>query len=310
MSDPQLLCIMGPTASGKTPLALEIAERFPCEIISVDSALVYRGMDIGTAKPEQVIRERIPHHLIDIADPKDVYSAGQFRRDALAAIAEIREKNKLPILVGGTMMYFRILQKGLADLPVANKEIRAGLQEQAIQQGWEALHQQLFKIDPIAATRIHVNDAQRIQRALEVFMLTGKSITTWQESATAPLAGFDVRSIAITPRERSVLHQRIEQRFHRMLEQGFLEEVESLYARGDLSIELPSIRSVGYRQAWDYLASQCSFDEMVDKSIFATRQLAKRQLTWLRSWPSLTWYDTDSPHYLNKVLEFVKEMLS
>lgn len=303
MSLSSILCIMGPTAAGKTPLAIELAKRLPCEIISVDSAMVYKGMNIGTAKPESEILQQIPHHLIDIADPKDSYSAGQFRRDALKCIDAIHAKGKLPLLVGGTMMYFRILHQGLAELPTANAEVRAQLQHRAEQIGWEGLHAELATIDPQAAMRIHQRDTQRIQRALEVYMLTGKNISTWQQEETSALSHYHIDNIALAPTDRATLHQRIEVRFHQMMEQGFIKEVEALFSRGDLNADLPSIRSVGYRQAWAYLEGKLTLSEMTEKSIIATRQLAKRQLTWLRSWPKITWLDIESTDYLEKAYQ-------
>lgn len=282
-----IICLMGPTASGKTPLAIELVQRYPFEIISVDSAMVYRGMNIGTAKPTADVLQLAPHRLIDLIDPSETYSAGQFCTDALREIESIHANHKIPLLVGGTMMYFRALQNGLAPLPKADAAIREVLQSRADQQGWATLHQELSQIDPVAAARINPNDSQRIQRALEVFQLTGKTMSAWQAEHTTPLASVNIINVALMPNDRAFLHERIAQRFDAMLADGFIDEVQQLYLRGNLHPDLPSIRSVGYRQAWDYLAGITSYDEMRDQAIAATRQLAKRQMTWLRSWGAL-----------------------
>lgn len=292
MQKKQIICLMGPTAAGKTPLAIELVQRLPCDIVSVDSAMVYRGMDIGTAKPDVQTLKIAPHRLIDIRDPLYAYSAGQFREDALQEIENSLAQGRIPLLVGGTMLYFRVLQQGIANLPRADAALRATLEERAAKEGWESLHQELAKIDSKAALRIHPNDSQRIQRALEVYQLSGRTMTEWQETETNPLQQYSLLNFAIAPSERAILHQRIEQRFDQMLKEGFIEEVEQLYHRGDLSADLPSIRSVGYRQVWDYLAGQVSKSEMREKAIAATRQLAKRQLTWLRSWPDVHWLES------------------
>ena len=292
MQKKQIICLMGPTAAGKTPLAIELVQRLPCDIVSVDSAMVYRGMDIGTAKPDIQTLKIAPHRLIDIRDPLDAYSAGQFREDALQEIENSLAQGRIPLLVGGTMLYFRVLQQGIANLPRADAALRATLEERAAKEGWESLHQELAKIDSKAALRIHPNDSQRIQRALEVYQLSGRTMTEWQETETNPLQQYSLLNFAIAPSERAILHQRIEQRFDQMLKEGFVEEVEQLYHRGDLSADLPSIRSVGYRQVWEYLAGQVSKSEMREKAIAATRQLAKRQLTWLRSWPDVHWLES------------------
>jgi tRNA dimethylallyltransferase len=278
---------MGPTASGKTPLAVQLVQQFPFEIISVDSAMIYRDMNIGTAKPDAETLKIAPHRLINIIDPAENYSAGDFRRDVLREIAAIHQKNKVPLLVGGTMMYFKILLQGIAELPQANQTIRTRLQKIAEDKGWESLHDELQHIDPLAAKHIHHNDSQRIQRALEVFELTGKPISAWQHEMTHSLADYEVIQLAIIPADRQLLHVRIAERFEKMLAQGFEAEVAQLYHRGDLSKELPSMRAVGYRQMWEFLSDDITFDVMREKTIAATRQLAKRQLTWLRSWPEL-----------------------
>jgi tRNA dimethylallyltransferase len=296
-----VICLMGPTAAGKTPLAVKLVQTFPCEIISVDSAMVYRGMDIGTAKPDAEILKIAPHRLIDIVDPSEPYSAGRFRVDALREMEDIISRGKIPLLVGGTMLYFRVLQQGIATLPKADKNIRAALMERGEQKGWPALHAELARVDHAAAEKINPNDAQRIQRALEVFQLTGKTISTLQTEDTNPLSDYRVVNIAIAPESRAVLHERIALRFQQMLDAGFIHEVERLYARGDLSPSLPSIRSVGYRQAWDYLSGQLSYEEMRERAVAATRQLAKRQLTWLRSWPDVEWFDSESNSLVSQV---------
>lgn len=302
----KIVCLMGPTASGKTPLAVELVQQFPFEIISVDSALVYRGMNIGTAKPDAATLKIAPHRLIDICDPADAYSAGKFRVDVLREIDDIHQKGKIPLLVGGTMLYFRVLLQGIAKLPHADENIRAELTARAESEGWEALHAELAAVDPEAAAKIHSNDAQRIQRALEVYLLSGQPISHLQQDATNPLAGFDVKQIALMPSAREKLHARIAARFQQMLDAGFMDEVKQLMARGDLSPELPSIRSVGYRQMWDYLAGNIDEATMKETAIAATRQLAKRQMTWLRTWPNCDIIDSEA----NDVLQQVKGKLN
>lgn len=289
----QIVCLMGPTASGKTALALEIAKQIPAEIISVDSALVYRQMDIGTAKPTLDELGIAPHHLIDILDPIENYSAADFRTDALRLIPKIIARGRLPILVGGTMLYYKALIEGISPLPEADAEVRLQIEQDALRLGWDGLHQQLAEFDPVSAARIHPNDPQRINRAIEVYRLTGKSMTELTETKSEPLP-YLVCQFAIAPQERTALHTRIAQRFELMLQHGFEEEVKRLYQRGDLNPTLPSIRCVGYRQMWEYLDGLVTYDEMVYRGIAATRQLAKRQLTWLRSWPDLQWLLTES----------------
>ncbi|OBX06580.1 tRNA dimethylallyltransferase [Gallibacterium salpingitidis] len=289
---PLALFLMGPTASGKTGLAIQLSKEIPCEIISVDSALIYRGMDIGTAKPTAEELAETPHRLIDIKDPAESYSAADFRLDALQAMQEISAKGKIPLLVGGTMLYYKALLEGLSPLPQANPIIRSEIENKAQQLGWQALHQELAQVDPQAALRIHPNDPQRINRALEVYYLTGKSLTELTEQKGEPLP-YQLLQFAIAPQDRSILHQRIEIRFHQMLAQGFQQEVEKLYQRNDLHLDLPSIRCVGYRQMWEFLQGKYDYDEMVYRSICATRQLAKRQITWLRGWNSpIIWLDS------------------
>lgn len=286
---------MGPTASGKTDLAIALRQQLPVEVISVDSALIYRGMDIGTAKPSQAELELAPHRLIDILDPAESYSVMNFREDALREMAEITAQGRIPLLVGGTMLYYKSLLDGLSPLPSADPSVRAQIEAKAEQIGWSGLHQILSQIDPIAAERINPNDSQRINRALEVFYISGKTMTELTASQGEGIP-YDIIQFAIAPQDRAVLHQRIEQRFHKMIDLGFEQEVRKLYERGDLSVDLPSIRCVGYRQMWEYLAGQISLDEAIFKGICATRQLAKRQITWLRGWTSeLEWLDSLDP---------------
>jgi tRNA dimethylallyltransferase len=283
-----IACLLGPTASGKTAAALAFAARRPVEIISVDSALVYRGMDIGTAKPDADELARVAHHLIDIVDPADAYSASDFRHDALRVIGEVTARGHVPLLAGGTMLYYKALTQGLNDLPGADAELRAALDAEAAREGWPALHARLAAADPVTAARLAPNDSQRIQRALEVFMLTGQPMSAL---LAAPAQADDVATrwrfvpVALEPSDRSVLHARIAQRFDAMLAAGFIDEVKRLRARADLHLGLPSMRCVGYRQAWEYLDGATDYSTMRDKGIFATRQLCKRQLTWLRAMP-------------------------
>ena len=280
--DPFAICIMGPTATGKTDLAMALVDEIPADIISVDSAMVYRGMDIGSAKPDQATLEKYPHRLINICDPSEAYSAGRFRDDALAEMAQITAHDRVPVLAGGTMLYFRTLQQGIAELPDANAEIRQRLDQEASESGWDTLHQRLSEIDPVSAERIHPNDPQRIQRALEVYEVSGKTLTEfWQEQAASKLQ-YQLVKIALMPADRVDLRKRIEQRFDLMLEAGLVEEVERLYQRGDLTPDLSSIRAVGYRQVWAMLDGEYDMATMREKAITATAQLAKRQMTWLR----------------------------
>tara|TARA_R110000851_G_scaffold169780_1_gene315961 strand:+ start:5079 stop:6005 length:927 start_codon:yes stop_codon:yes gene_type:complete len=288
---PKVIFLMGPTASGKTALAIEMATQHNCEIISVDSALIYRDMDIGSAKPSLQELQLAPHKLIDILDPSESYSAADFRRDALLAIEDIVSRGKTPLLVGGTMMYFKALLEGLSPLPAADNGIRQQILAQAQTQGWDALHQELCDIDPVAGERIHPNDPQRLSRALEVYRISGKTMTELTQTKSTALP-YDVVQFAIAPTDRKILHQLIANRFNMMLEQGFIEEVARLKARNDLHLELPSMRCVGYRQCWQYLDNEFDHTTMVEKATAATRQLAKRQLTWLRSWPDLQWLES------------------
>jgi tRNA dimethylallyltransferase len=303
---PLAIFLMGPTASGKTDLAIQLRQQLPVEVISVDSALIYRGMDIGTAKPSKAELALAPHRLIDICDPAESYSAANFRTDALREMQEISAQGKIPLLVGGTMLYYKALLEGLSPLPSADEKVRSEIEAKAALIGWAGLYQELCKIDPISAQRINPNDSQRINRALEVFYLTGKTLTelTAQKGEALP---YDILQFAIAPEQRGVLHLRIEQRFHKMIELGFQQEVEKLYRRPDLNENLPSIRCVGYRQMWEYLRGDYDHDEMVFRGICATRQLAKRQITWLRGWTSpIQWLDSLQPaQALEKVLASV-----
>ena len=282
---------MGPTASGKTGVAVELVQRLPLEIISVDSALVYRGMDIGTAKPDAETLRIAPHHLIDIRDPSEVYSVAEFRDDALREMEAIRARGNTPLLVGGTMLYFRALQQGLSDLPGADSGVRAQLEAEAREKGWQAMHTRLRRVDPQSAARIHPNDPQRIQRALEVYELSGLPLSELCAAGRQAPPAYRFLKIILAPEQREVLHERIRQRFELMLAQGFLDEVRRLRARRDLNPGLPSMRAVGYRQAWAYLEGELSQGEWVDRAVIATRQYAKRQLTWLRSESDCHWID-------------------
>ncbi len=294
------LALVGPTASGKTALALALAQQVPLEIISLDSALVYKGMDIGTAKPSREELQTVPHHLIDIRDPSQSYSAAEFARDATRLIADIRERGKLPLLVGGTMLYLKALVEGLDDLPLASPSVRADIEEQAAAEGWPALHAELAKVDQVTAQRLPPNDAQRISRALEVWRVSGKPLSSF--FGATRVAGPDIAVVSLEPEQRSWLHQRIEQRFDDMLQHGLLDEVRALRARGDLHADMPSMRCVGYRQCWDMLdvlqdaaPDARAMRRLRDTGVAASRQLAKRQLTWLRSMPQRHVLACDQP---------------
>jgi len=290
---PLLICLLGPTASGKTDLAIEIAQTLGCELVSVDSALVYRGLDIGSAKPDY------PHHLVDIRDPGEVYSVADFVADATRLAAEITARGKVPLFVGGTMMYFKAFLEGLGEMPAADPAVRQQIENEALELGWPHIHAQLAEVDPQSAARIHPNHSQRLCRALEVYRSSGTTMSQWQArqkanpSAQLPSDTYRVVQIAICPQDRAVLHSRIARRFEVMMREGLLQEVEGLHARGDLHADLPAIRAVGYRQQWQHLSGDYSLEKGVEKAIVATRQLAKRQLTWLRKWPDLNWIYTD-----------------
>ena len=310
-SKPLVVAIMGPTASGKTAAALAIAKSIPCEIISVDSALIYRGMDIGTAKPSDEERSQVPHHLIDILDPSLSYSVKQFRDDALRLIADIQARSKLPLLVGGTMLYFKALRDGLDDLPSADLALRSQLDMEITRHGTAALHARLRELDPITAERLNPNDTQRVQRAMEIILLSGQPMSSQLDKADKPELPFELMSLALEPSDRKVLHERIAQRFDVMLsaKPGLIEETAALKQRSDLHIGLPSIRCVGYRQAWDYLDGKINRDNLREMGIAATRQLAKRQLTWLRSMHDRHVIDCLSSNPTEQILSLVTARL-
>lgn len=304
-SPPPAIFIMGPTASGKTALAIELAQRINGEIISVDSALIYKEMDIGTAKPNEAELRLAPHKLISFLDPSESYSVAQFRNDALREMEAITSRGRIPILAGGTMMYFNALVNGLSSLPESDANIRAKIEHEAKTLGWQVLHDELTEIDPVAAKRIHPNDPQRLTRALEVYRISGKTMTELTETRSEPIP-YQLYQFAIAPEDRAVLHERIEQRFDLMLQAGFELEVTKLRNRGDLYLDLPSMRCVGYRQMWQYLEAELNYEEMRYRGIVATRQLAKRQVTWLRGWQNLHWLDTFDEKNVNKIIAMLK----
>lgn len=325
---PPAICLMGPTAAGKTDLALALTEALPCDIISVDSALIYKGMDIGTAKPEKAFLEKAPHRLINMLDPSESYSVARFYQDACREMQEITTAGRIPLLVGGTMMYFRIIQQGIAEMPSADEQVRQDIVRDAEQHGWPYIHQLLEQVDPDSAARIKPTDPQRLQRALEVFRVTGKTMTRlWQEQQDLtgknakggytvsqddismgglPALPYRFINFSIAPCDRKILHQRIEQRFDAMLAQGLIEEVKTFHQDERIHAEMPSMRCVGYRQVWDYLDGKLTFEEMRERGVIATRQLAKRQLTWLRSWPNLYQLETNDAKVLAKALKIVE----
>ncbi len=305
-TQPLALFVMGPTASGKTDLALKLYDHLDCELISVDSALVYRGMDIGTAKPDATTLARYPHRLVDIRDPAEPYSAADFREDCLAAMAEITARGRIPLLVGGTMLYYKVLLEGLAEMPAADERVRRQILDEAAEHGWPWVHQQLQAVDPQAAARINPNDPQRLQRALEIWRVSGRTMSEIQAEQQVEPLPYRTLQFAVAPQARSVLHERIALRFTQMLEQGFIDEVQALRARGDLDKSLPAIRAVGYRQVWEYLDGDYDYAAMVEKGIIATRQLAKRQFTWLRRWQQLHWVDSLAPDLLAEVLKIIQ----
>lgn len=304
-NNPPAIFLMGPTASGKTALSVQLAQALNGEIISVDSVQVFKGMDIGTAKPSLIERGGIPHYLLDILDPSEVFSTGQFRDQALLLMKDIADRGKIPILVGGTMLYFNALNNGLATLPEANPAIRAQLDHDLALLGKEILHQRLAKIDPESAARIHPNDPQRIQRALEVYEITGRSLTSFFKESQSTDIPFQKIKLIIAPQDRKLLHDRIAIRFRQMLEQGAVDEVKTLYSREDLSEKMPSIRAVGYRQIWSYLQGEYDYQTMIEKGIIATRQLAKRQFTWLRKETDGAIFQTGQPDLLVRVIESI-----
>ena len=311
--EPWCLALAGPTASGKTAAAMAITRAHPVEIISVDSALVYRGMDIGTAKPSLAERAAVPHHLIDIRDPLQAYSAAEFVRDARRLVGEINQRGKLALLVGGSMLYFKALQQGLDDMPAADPAVRAGLEQEAAAQGWPAKHAELARVDPLTAARLAPQDSQRIQRALEVYRVSGRPLSSFHRAGKASSStGLDLMPmplVSLEPADRAWLHERIAQRFDAMLDAGLVDEVRALRARGDLSPDLPSMRCVGYRQAWEALDGQWPMHQLRDKGIFATRQLAKRQITWLRSMPQRHVVVCDAPDVLPRLLALVGTLM-
>ncbi|MCE8034352.1 MAG: tRNA (adenosine(37)-N6)-dimethylallyltransferase MiaA [Halomonas sp.] len=304
---PLAILLMGPTAAGKTDLAITLHERLDCELISMDSAMVYRGMDIGSAKPSAEELARAPHRLIDIRDPAEPYSAADFREDAHREMRRITAAGRIPLLVGGTMMYAKRLLEGVANLPAADPSIRAELACEAERHGLTGLHAELARVDPESARRIHPNDPQRLMRALEVYRASGTTLTELWRRQRPETFPWNVLSIGFTPFDRRILHERIAARFEVMLDAGFIGEVEALRARGDLHPGLPSMKSVGYRQAWEYLDGQGDLEQLRQRTVVATRQLAKRQLTWLRSWPELHWVDSQGRNALSEVLNFVRE---
>ncbi len=306
---PPVVCLMGPTAAGKTDLALALHAGGGVDLISVDSAMVYRGMDIGTAKPDAAVQARAPHALIDIRDPAEAYSAAEFARDARALIDASHRAGRVPLLVGGTMLYFRALLQGLSRLPTADPAIRADLEHEAVEVGWPALHRRLAVVDAATAARLHPNDAQRIQRALEVHRLTGQPLSALQaQAAPEPWPGRLVR-IAVAPASRAELHERIAARFEAMLAEGFVDEVAGLRARADLHRDLPSMRAVGYRQVWDWLDGRMPRDELLFRGVVATRQFARRQMTWLRREPALNWVDTGAGNRLEQLRDLLPDVV-
>jgi len=310
--DKPAVCLMGPTASGKTEIAISLCQRFPFDIVSVDSALVYRGMDIGTAKPDAKTLRDTPHRLIDIRDPEESYSAGDFVRDARIEMNAIHSAGRVPLLVGGTMMYFRALMRGIAELPSADEQIRAAIDADAAELGWPAMHGRLCEVDPTAAERIDPNDSQRIQRALEVYLASGRPLSDWHRSMPAQQWPVDVRFIrlALQPASRAILHERIERRLDRMLHGGFLDEVRTLMRRPQLNRDTPSMRAVGYRQIWEHLAGECTFAEGRYRALVATRQLAKRQITWLRSEQELFSFDPLESLTIDAISENLANLLN
>ena len=303
---PPAVLLMGPTAAGKTDLAVELVARFPFEIVSVDSAMIYKGMDIGTAKPGPDILARAPHRLIDFLDPAEAYSAARFRADAKREMAAITAAGRIPLLVGGTMLYFRAVAAGLSDLPSASPGLRAEIEAEAVQVGWAALHERMAAVDPELGARIHPNDAQRIQRALEIIALTGAAPSTHFRAREAEPLPYRFIKLAVAPADREILHARIEARLHTMVDQGLVAEVESLRRRGDLDMSHPAVRAVGYRQFWEHLDGRYDRTEATRRAVVATRRFAKRQLTWLRGEPGLEWFDASLPELTEKVADFVR----
>jgi len=306
-TEPPVLFLMGPTASGKTDLALALHRHLPVDMISVDSAMVYRGMDIGTAKPPREVLARVPHRLIDICDPAESYSAGRFREDALLAITESRAAGRIPLLVGGTGLYFRPLEQGFSSLPASDPRVRAEIEQEAVRVGWKQLHLKLKEIDPVSAKKIHPNDPQRIGRALEVYRLSGQPLSDLLSRGREGGLGLPLIKMVVAPTRRGCLREAIQQRFLHMLEAELVAEVRGLYERGDLHAGLPAMRLVGYRQVWQYLAGELEYNNMINKAITATRQLAKRQLTWIRAESNVNWFNSESAGLLEEVLIFLRQ---
>jgi len=312
LAKPPAICLLGPTAVGKTDFAIDIVDRLPCEIISVDSAQIYQQMDIGTGKPDADTLQRAPHRLIDFLDPAQAYSASMFRRDALQEMQAIHDAGKIPLLVGGTMLYFKALRDGLAKMPASNEAVRQEILDLAQRDGWIAVHAALQAVDPDSAARIHPNDPQRLQRALEVYRVSGVTMTELhrreKQGADRQALPFDLHFFAIQAADRAVLHDKIARRFRGMIDAGLVAEVESLYGRGDLDLGMPSMRAVGYRQVWQHIAGEISFDAMMEQGIIATRQLAKRQITWMRSWDNLHKFDSEAPETLDLLLNSISKI--
>ena len=302
----EVIFLMGLTASGKTSLAVELVKHLPLEIVSVDSAMVYRGMDIGTAKPTREVLEIAPHRLIDICDPTESYSAGRFRRDAMTAIEEIRENNRIPILVGGTGLYFRSLEQGFSDLPSTDPALRTRLTQMMRERGSPALHAELSRVDPVSAERLHPNDSQRIQRALEVYEITKTPLSVFIAEGRLGALPHKVIKLALAPSDRRIIRERTRQRFIRMLDNGLVDEVRGFFEQENMHEGLTSMRMVGYRQVWSYLADCLSYSEMQERAVIATRQLAKRQFTWLRAEDNTTWFDSSRPDIAQVVIEFLR----
>lgn len=296
---------MGPTACGKTHFAIEFVQQFPCDIISVDSAMVYRAMDIGTSKPSTQELQKAPHRLINICDLGTPYSAGQFYKDAVREIKSIHQQNRIPLLVGGTMLYFHLLQRGVANLPRADKNVREKISQEADEKGWPAMHRQLQQIDSKIANAIHLNDSQRIQRALEVYYATGQTMSEIQAAQLSKTLPYENINVVVAYEKRAELHHKIEKRFDQMLKNGLVDEVKKMYERGDLDPDLPSMRTVGYRQVWCYLTGKYNYDTMRERAIIATRQLAKRQYTWLRGWKNAKWFASEDPQLFDHVSAYL-----
>ena len=309
MTNFPVFCLLGPTASGKTALAIELVRTFPFEIISVDSAMIYKGMNIGTAKPMPEELHQAPHRLIDILEPTEQYSVGQFYTDVIQEIEAIRANGHYPLLVGGTMMYFYAIQQGIALMPEANAAVRIRIEKEAREKGWQALHAELRQVDPLTADKIKPTDTQRIQRALEIYRISHIPLSEWQQKQARHALPYSFFNLVLQPKTRAILHEKILSRFHQMMQAGFVDEVKILYERGDLSANLPSMRSVGYRQIWGYLEGEYDFSTLEQKILSATRQFAKRQVTWLNKWPNAFSLETDSQNLISKAKKYIKTPL-